>query len=334
MPSFEEPINLLWLTPDKPADISIGRARLADHLRRAGFTVTIRGTTPQTVLQSLRNGGTYDTLIGTTRAGALAATTVARIHDIPLIIDHVDPIRQFYETTHWPLAAVVDGLEQIAFRLADHILFVYEEERDRIDKSRTPYTQTTLGVDYERFARPSSDAIDEARERLDTNRQIAIYIGGLEPVYEIETMLASSDHLPDWELVIAGTGSLEPTVRRAAQSKSGVIFLGTVPHESIPGYLHAADVGLSLVNDSHTLKLLEYGAAGLPTVQREGAARARFGELLFYTQPEPAAVAKAIEDAAKSDGEALQSFVSRFDWAHVAETYSESIMSVINKRDK
>jgi len=45
--------RVLWLTPDKPDNISVGRQRIADHLETRGFDVTLRGTTPRTVLRSL-----------------------------------------------------------------------------------------------------------------------------------------------------------------------------------------------------------------------------------------------------------------------------------------
>ena len=121
---------------------------------------------------------------------------------------------------------------------------------------------------------PPTETIEAAETRLealDLEEQVAIYVGGLEPIYHVDELLASVDCLDGWSLVVLGTGSLSGRVERTAE-RLNVVFLGTLPHEQIPGYLHAADVEVCLVDDLHTLKVLEYGAAGLPVVQLVGRA--------------------------------------------------------------
>jgi glycosyltransferase involved in cell wall biosynthesis len=114
---------------------------------------------------------------------------------------------------------------------------------------------------------------------------------------------------------------------RAAAPTSAIHYLGTVDHETVPGLLAACDVGVSLVDDPHTLKVLEYGAAGLPVVQLAGRAEARFGDRLTYTSTEPAEIARAITAAATQDGTTLQAYVEQFDWAVIADTYAETIQA-------
>ena len=70
--------RVLWLTPDKPADISVGRRRIAECLRADGFRVTLRGTTPRTTLAALRERDDYDIVIGTTREGAFAGALLSK----------------------------------------------------------------------------------------------------------------------------------------------------------------------------------------------------------------------------------------------------------------
>lgn len=322
--------NVLWLTPDKPDNISVGRRRLATHLEDAGNTVELRGTTPQTILQSIRERGKFDVVIGTTRAGAIAGIIISRIHGIPLVVDHIDPIRQFRETNGVLSAAIVKRLEHLAFRLADHVLYVYSEESSRIERRAVASTKTDLGVDFEWFADPSSEIVTAVRNRLEESQnKIAIYVGGLEPMYSIKPMLDSVKDLDDWTLLIVGTGSMQPEVEEAATNSNEIHFLGTVPHEEVPGYMHLADVGLSLVDDPYTLKVLEYGAAGLPVVQLAGRAESRFGGLVEYTTDDPANIALAIERADGSNlGPALQRYVSQFDWNKIAMEYCQVITTV------
>jgi len=323
--------SVLWFTPDKPEDISVGRRMIARHLRTEGFDVELRGTTPETVARSAPPAGSYDVLVGTTRAGAFAATALAKLHGLPLVIDHVDPIRQF-ETTHprW-LSAPVRVAENASFRLADHVLYVYEEEHERVER-RADATKTALGLEYERFASPAPDAVERSREELaarGVDGPVAIYVGGLEPIYGIETLLDAVARLDAWTLVVLGTGSLEGRVERADRRREDVEYLGVVPHEAVPGYLRAADVGVSLVDDPHTLKVLEYAAAGLAVVQAAGRAEARFGDAVTYCQTMPEAVAAAIERAdERGPSDELREFVRQFDWARIADTYASVLRRV------
>lgn len=323
--------RVLWLTPDKPDNISVGRRRIADHLEERGIEVTLRGTTVGTVLRSLRERGEYDAILGTTRAGAIAGVLVKLVHGRPLVVDHVDPIRQF-ESTHpsW-LAVLVRLLENAAFAAADRVLYVYGEERDRVARYARSAATTDLGVEFERFADPDPAVIEDARARLDDldlEENVAIYVGGLEPIYHVEELLAAMTHLPDWSLVIVGDGSLRETVRAAADQRANVHYLGSIPHEVVPGFVHLADVGVCLVDDPHTLKVLEYGAAGVPTVQVEGQAEVRFGDRVEFCSLDPADIAAAIRRAADTDGERLRSFVEEYDWRTISEDYSETITTV------
>jgi len=323
-------LDILWLTPDKPENISVGRSQISHHLEAAGHSVELRGSTFRSGLASLRDGGAFDVVVGTTRLGAFVAALVSLRHDVPFVVDHIDPIRQLRETDGTAVAAVVERLENLAFRLADHVLYVYPEEAPRIESRAAAWSQTDLGVDYERFATPTPDVVSGARDRLGPiDSKVAIYVGGLEPMYSIEAMLESVAHLDDWTLLVAGAGSLEGAVEAAAAESDAVRFPGTVPHESVPGYLHHADVGIALVNDAHTLKVLEYGAAGLPVVQLAGRAESRFGGLVGYTSRDPRDIATAVERAGASDaGPALQTHVRQFDWAAIAATYLEVIKTV------
>ena len=361
--------RVLWLTPDKPANISVGRRRIAAQLEGRGFEVVLRGTTATTLVRSFRDREGFDAVIGTTRAGAIAGAVVSMVQECPLIVDHVDPISQLERTASRPIATTVRWLENAAFTLAAHVLYVYPEEAPRVSRFAASSTKTDLGVDFDRFANPSSDAIRAAETRLegmDLGDRIAIYLGGLEPIYHLKELLGSVENLEDWTLVIVGDGSLSGLVHRAATRSEGIEFLGSVAHEAVPGYLHVADVGVCLVNDPHTLKVLEYGAADLPVVQLRGRAEERFGGLVEFCSTDPADIARAIEaaydrsegvdrtaEAGRAEGpnranrderttrdvrggrsetkevsESLRAFARRYDWAEIATDY-ESVLDEV-----
>lgn len=319
--------SILWLTPDKPDSISVGRTRVASHLRSTGFDVDIRATTRHTIVESLFGGNDFTAVIGTTRLGAIAGILISRTHGIPLIVDHIDPIEQLRATENEAIVRVTRRMEHLAFRLAAHVLYVYPEEKSRIAGRATKLSRTNLGVEYDRFANPDPAVVDQAERQMDElNRKVAVYIGGLEPIYNIEPLLAAAKELENWTLLIIGTGSLESDVEEVSRESDTVRYLGQVPHEQIPGYLNCATVGVSLVDDPYTLKLLEYGAAGLDVVQLEGQAESRYGGLVEYCTIEPENIASAIRRCRQTDrGSALQTYVKQYDWKQIAEAYAGPI---------
>ncbi len=153
-------MNILWLAQNRPDNISIGRQILADYLRQNGFDVTISGTTPKTVATATTRLNNYDLIIGTTRAGAIAGMVLKQLGNLPLVVDNIDPMRQFEEQSPL-LAPPVRVLENRALRVADHVLYVYPEEEGRIGKYASSYSQTDFGVEYDMFANPDPASINE-----------------------------------------------------------------------------------------------------------------------------------------------------------------------------
>jgi len=221
-----------------------------------------------------------------------------------VIVDHVDPIRQFRENNPPFFSIPVRIAENISFALAELVLYVYEEEYDRVSRYASQHMKTELGVDYRRFASPNSEIIDSVQDQLseyELRENVAIYVGGLEPIYHIRELLMTMSNLPDWSLIVLGEGSLREMLEEVDADQENIHYLGLVPHETIPGYLNVADVGVSLVDDPHTLKILEYGAAGLSVVQASGLAEERFRERVEYADPDPRSIAGAIERAGERE---------------------------------
>ncbi len=53
-----------------------------------------------------------------------------------------------------------------------------------------------------------SDVRTSLEEKAGKGKNIAIYVGGLEPLYNVESMLDGIELLDNWTLVVLGTGSL------------------------------------------------------------------------------------------------------------------------------
>jgi len=320
-------MKIVWLRPNKPADISVGRHRLAEVLRDRGHDVKVKETTLARVGRTLTLSA--DVVIGTTRLGAIVGASRKFLRGTPLVIDHIDPIAQFRENNHPVIAWTVARAEEVAFRVADHVMVVYQEEMSRVMRYTESVTETYLGVEYELFANPGMDVVEHAREvisgRIRADAPRLVYVGGLEPIYNITTMLEAMNYLPDWELLVLGDGSKREQV--ASAEAANVHYLGTVDHELVPGFLHESTVGISLVDDPNTLKLLEYGAAGLPAVSVAGAAEARFEGLVEFAQLDAESVARAVERAAaRGPIDQFQAYAKRFRWESIADQYERACL--------
>lgn len=325
-------MNVLWLRPDKPENLSVGRHRIAAILSERGHDVTVRNTVPGDFLQVLREPA--DVVVGTTRLGALVAVWRRLLRGTPAIIDHIDPISQFRANRSRLLGPLVQLSESVAFRLADHVMVVYEEAIPRVERHARNYTKTSLGVDYDRFANPSPAAVDVAEKHLaeagiSSHRKRVVYVGGIEPIYNVEAAADAMRYLPNWDFLVIGDGSRRDVVED--HPSENVHYLGTVEHEYVPGYLDVSDVGICLCDDRHTLKILEYGAASVPAVNVEGDAEARFGDLIDYCTLDPEDVAATIKRAdEREDLAEFQTFTESFSWESIADDY-ESVFEQVTK---
>jgi glycosyltransferase involved in cell wall biosynthesis len=311
---------------------------LAFHLREAGVVVTQRTATPRNVLRSLITLARYDAIIGTTRAGAIAGLVLAPLGRVPFVVDQIDPFEDFEAQVSWPVAKAVLLIENLAIRYADHVLYVYDSELPRIRRYTNDYLQTDFGVEYDQFADPDPVVLSRAKDRLPegVSKNVLLYVGGLDPIYHIEEMMQTMEYLENWTLIVLGTGTLEDRVRKAATDRDDIVFLGTVPHEEIPGFYHVADVGLCLVDDARTLKVLEYAAASLPVVHLDGAARERFGDAFEYCDAEPRDIASAVRrsvDLDTSDAD-LHDIARAHSWAAISEDYLTVLDAVLENRTK
>ena len=296
-------MKILWLRPNKPNNVSVGRHRIAERLREAGHHVEVRNTH----LRSFRSvlATDPDVVVGTTRLGALVGCWKKALDGTPLVVDHIDPISQL-RRNHGPASTwAISQLEKLAFQLAD-------------------------------FATPDEDVLSHAFNIIETEtdpaRRTLVYVGGLEPVYNLPTVVDAMDYLDGWQLLVLGDGSQRDRIEAAAANSGRIVYLGTVNHEYVPGFLHGADAGICLSDDPNTLKILEYGAAGLPTVSVEGEPEARYEGLVEFCSLDPEDVACAVERAAEdAPVEEFRAFTKQFGWDAIASEYESVLRSVVGE---
>jgi glycosyltransferase involved in cell wall biosynthesis len=130
---------------------------------------------------------------------------------------------------------------------------------------------TPTGVDLDVFAEPP-DATP-LRRRLGLGDRFAVgWVGSFRSFHAVEQVVQAASAVPGAILLLVGDGPERCRVERLARDLDvPAIFTGTVPHDQLPAYLAAVDVGVVLAPRGEPfhyspLKLAEYLAAGLPVV--------------------------------------------------------------------
>src|SRR5918992_4541993 len=131
---------------------------------------------------------------------------------------------------------------------------------------------------------------DSALERRGIHRPYAIAVGALEPRKNLRRLLeawvAARTELPEWTLVLAGPRGWGPELPQTP----GVVPIGWVGDETLPGLLAAADLFCyPSTYEGFGLPPLEAMAAGTPAiVGRYSAAAEVLGDAAWLVDPDDA----------------------------------------------
>ncbi|MFB9822844.1 glycosyltransferase [Halobaculum roseum] len=329
-------MRVLWLRPTTGKNISVGRERIAEHLERRGVTVDVRDATGWDAVDAARAAfvGRYDAIVGTARAGLYVGYPLAVLGRLGFVADIADPIDQIrdlpdllFRTFNWYELSVLRRTSQRAA--------VYESTRNRLAAHGLSTTPVENGVDFDKFADPEASVVRQTESILteagvDVDKPIAMYVGGLSTTYYLFDILGASERCSDWQFVFLGEGPLAEMLRDANNELENVFYLGSFDYDLIPGFLSHASAGLCLVGIEQPLKVLEYGAAGLPTIGMHGGLSDRFSEdQLLFVDPSPESVATSLDDLrtdpslAKKYGENLREEAKLHSWADIADIYYE-----------
>jgi glycosyltransferase involved in cell wall biosynthesis len=128
-----------------------------------------------------------------------------------------------------------------------------------------------LGIFAERVDAARADRV-ALRERLSLDGCVFLYVGRLEPEKGLDVLISAMRDVPG-QLVLIGSGSLEPELRTAA--RDAIRIVGQLPRDELVAWYAAADV-LVLPSRSEPwgMVLNEGAAAGLPLVATEAVGAA------------------------------------------------------------
>ena len=189
----------------------------------------------------------------------------------------------------------------------DHVISVNKEHLELLSDAHNAVSYVPNGVDINRFS------VD--RETVEGR---ILFVGRLAPKKRVSDLIEAYSNvaadLPESELVIVGTGSLQAELERLAadsDAAESIRFEGSVPDDAIPGYYASAELFvLPSVWEGHPLTLLEAWVAGTPVVATDTEGITEFvdhGETGYLVPPEsPADLADTIQYALENRSVAQQ----------------------------
>lgn len=125
------------------------------------------------------------------------------------------------------------------------------------------------GVDYEHFARATTNGLVEPDDLADIPRPRLGFFGLIRDWVDLDLLAEVARRRPDWHVVLLGDSTIDLSTYRSIPN---LHFLGRKPYEQLPAYCRHFDVGLipfrvnELTRAVNPIKLREYLAAGLPVV--------------------------------------------------------------------
>jgi glycosyltransferase involved in cell wall biosynthesis len=115
------------------------------------------------------------------------------------------------------------------------------------------------------------------------DRPYFLFVGRLEAIKGPQTLIEVWRDVTEWDLLLAGTGALEPSLRRDAAANPRIRFLGGLPREQLGAY-YANALALivpSLGHEVFTLVVLEALSRKLPVIARDFAS---LGEMVAESE--------------------------------------------------
>ncbi|GAA0671472.1 glycosyltransferase family 4 protein [Natronoarchaeum mannanilyticum] len=297
-------MKILQVTPryaPRTGGVETHVRELATRLVKAGHSVTVvtadrRSDDPrnQTIdgvdvvrHRGVAPGGAFHVAPGVAATVQTSAADIVHAHNyhsLPLLFAAaaVGSDQRFVATPHYHGGSadrVRDVLLDLyrypggwALRRADAVIAVSDWERDRLARDLDVDARTIPnGIDRDRFA----DATPETRDR-----PYLLCVGRLEEYKGIQHVIRGLDRLPEYDLVVAGSGPYRDQLERIAERvgvADRVHFEGFVADDRLPSLYAGASVYVSLsAFEAFGMTVQEAIAAGTPCVVREAGALAEW----------------------------------------------------------
>jgi glycosyltransferase involved in cell wall biosynthesis len=285
-------------------------------------------------LQVIREGE-YDLLfVREDTVDGLVGTYIKRKHKIPLVYERTDPLEQeaagYRIESRKPLllwlmmAKIKAWLKIYTMRRADLVLPTTRWSEEELAKQGIPESKLMPfpnGVDMDSLS--NKKGRDIRKKLCLVNSKVIIYVGVMGKMRNLDVLIQAfalvKPVIGNIKLLMVGDGTGRGDLEKlAAETKveNDVIFTGQVPQSKVPGFIAAADIGVSIVPPlsfykvSSPIKMLEYMAMAKPVVaneeileHKEVLEQSRGGIIVSYT---PDAFANTIIRSLDNPGAAAE----------------------------
>jgi glycosyltransferase involved in cell wall biosynthesis len=173
------------------------------------------------------------------------------------------------------LLALYRPLGAATIRRADAVLAVSDWERRQLaDDFGVAATVIPNGVYCDRFV--DAEPYERDADTNECNSQYLLSVGRLEEYKGVQHLIAALPELPEYDLLVAGSGSYREELERRAR-EAGVAdrveFLGYVDSDRLPRLYAGAAAHVTLSShEAYGMTVAESIAAGTPVVVRESGA--------------------------------------------------------------
>lgn len=189
--------------------------------------------------------------------------------------------------------------EEEMLKRADLVICVSEALRRKFANREGRFVLLPNGVDPAHYQN-SGARIPEELQRLKNGRTVIGFTGAFYSGWvDMELIYKLAQTRPEWQIVIVG----ESYRWDFSGAPPNLIYLGSRPYQTLPGYVRRFDIGLipfldnRIARGADPVKLYEYLAAGVPVVSRNLPFVDGIGPPLVYSYNNFAQCLGAIEQA-------------------------------------
>jgi glycosyltransferase involved in cell wall biosynthesis len=267
---------------------------------------------------------------------------VVTVHDIiPYLLRHDRKLRAYGHAIHrWFDYAAMRGITRATVITADSEWTRQTLIRElRIPEERVRVVR--LGIDSELFRPTRPDKAFWVRYGLDPDRPFALYVGSEDPRKNVASLIRAMALVPELQLVKVGAAHHEREHTRliALASELGldrsVHWLRHVPEADLPRFYTAARVVvLPSMWEGFGLPVLEGMACGTRVVCANATSLPELaGADSILCEPSPAALAEAIQQGLRGDGEqpaeARLAWARSFTWQRTADDMNAAYAAAV-----
>ena len=200
---------------------------------------------------------------------------ISRLHQRPVLYDAHELYAKMIEGDIGALSRLIWIWERFCARRADAVITVSDALADELSTGREDRARV-VSTSQDPSALECLDA-KKLKEEYGLKGFVVSYLGSLEPGRFVEELLAAFAPEDGITVLIAGSGTLQPTVERAAATNPVIRFIGVVDTDEALRLTFASDLVVAMMDPSNSNnrvgtpgKILNALACGRPMITNEG----------------------------------------------------------------